>query len=398
MLLSYSFSNFQSFRERTEVNLTLNHKVSLTDWMTELPSGERVTKLMAVIGANASGKTTLLKPLSFLGWFITESFQNHPDANIPLTPHATAHNEESEFECLLNCDGKLWRYVLRCTPKRVLHESLYQKHERFSYVFIRDWDEKTKTTHVKQQNFGLAEQEASKVRQNVSFIAWAAQYDVPLALRMIKPFVISNINVTGRLQMGWPAVLSAAEHFSTNEKQHDKMVQLLSSWDLGLSGIELTEIKEFSASPSDPPPDQNKKWLPFGKHQSLQKEFILPFYLESSGTQSAFVLLSRLLWALEMGGIAVIDELESDIHPHMLEPILGLFADPITNPHQAQLLFTCHSVEVLNLIHKSQVMLVEKDSNCISTAIRMDNVSGIRNDDNLYAKYMAGAYGAIPNI
>ena len=82
----------------------------------------------------------------------------------------------------------------------------------------------------------------------------------------------------------------------------------------------------------------------------------------------------------------------------MLEPILELFASPKTNPHGAQLLFTCHAVEVLNLLHKAQVMLVEKDEHNQSTAWRLDSVSGVRNDDNLYAKYMAGAYGAVPQL
>lgn len=106
--------------------------------------------------------------------------------------------------------------------------------------------------------------------------------------------------------------------------------------------------------------------------------------------------MSRLLQTLEIGGSAVIDEFENDLHPHMLEPILDLFANPASNPNQAQLLFTCHAIEVLNLIHKSQVMLVRKDPDCESTASRMDAVEGIRNDDNFYAKYMAGAYGAVP--
>lgn len=41
-------------------------------------------------------------------------------------------------------------------------------------------------------------------------------------------------------------------------------------------------------------------------------------------------------------------------------------------------------------------MLVQKNEDCESTASRMDAVEGIRNDDNYYAKYMAGAYGAVP--
>jgi hypothetical protein len=54
--------------------------------------------------------------------------------------------------------------------------------------------------------------------------------------------------------------------------------------------------------------------------------------------------------------------------------------------------------EVLNIVHKSQVMLVEKDANNESSAWRLDSVDGIRSDDNFYAKYMAGAYGAVPQL
>lgn len=394
MLHSYAFSNFQSFRDRVEVDLTLSHKVALTGWMTETAIGDRVSKLMAVVGPNGSGKTALLKPMAFIGWFVSQSFlQNPPDAGIPVTPHFASAGEPTEFECMVDFDGKLWRYVLRCTPERVLHEALYQKRERFSYVFTRDWDAAANVYTVKQQDFGLAAQEARKVRRNVSLISWAAQFGVSLATRMAAPYVITNVNVFGRMPMGDQAVLSAAQHFSTNPGQQKRMDQLLSAWDMGLSGVELQEV-----SFNDPNQPTQKVWVPFGKHRNRATEYRLPFALESSGTQGAFVLLARLLDALEIGGLAVMDEFENDLHPHMLEPILDLFANPSTNPHQAQLLFTCHAVEVLNLVHKSQVMLVRKDFDCESSAMRMDRVEGIRNDDNFYGKYMAGAYGAVPNF
>lgn len=393
MLHSYAFSNFQSFLNRTEVDLTVNRKIHMTDWMCDVPTGERVSKLLAVIGPNGSGKTALLKPVAFLGWFIRDSFQLQPESTIPVTPHAVAQDRPTEFECQVDFDGKLWRYELRCTPQRVLHEALYQKRERFSYVFVRDWNEATGTYVIKQQDFGFNMQEAKKVRQNASLISTAAQYGVPLAQRMAAPSVITNVNVFGRMPMDNGLMLVAAEHFSRAAEQQALMGKLLTGWDLGLSGIDLQQV----AAPT--PNDSNRKvWMPFGKHRNKEREFVLPFLVESSGTQSAFVLLSRLLPALEIGGLAVIDEFENDLHPHMLEMILGLFANRATNPHNAQLLFTCHAVEVLNLIHKSQVMLVEKNQDCESSACRLDAVSGIRNDDNFYAKYMAGAYGAVPEF
>nr|MDQ2694222.1 ATP-binding protein [Pseudomonadota bacterium] len=85
-------------------------------------------------------------------------------------------------------------------------------------------------------------------------------------------------------------------------------------------------------------------------------------------------------------------------HPHMVDTVLDLFLDQRLNPHDAQALFTCHSLEILNFLHKSQVLLVQKNDECGSEAWRLDEIPGVRNDDNLYAKYMAGAYGAVPNL
>jgi len=393
MLHSYKFCNFQSFRDKVEVNLTINKKVTMTEWMVETTMGDRVSKLLAVVGANGSGKTALLKPMAFMSWFISNSFHHTlPDADIPITPHAASKNEAIEMECMVDFDGKTWRYELRCTPKLVLHEALYQKQKRrFSYVFMRDWDSQSKAYAVKQQGFGLAPQEAKKVRPNVSLIAWAAQFGVPLAVRMVAPYLFTNVNVLGRISMSNQDVQVAAQHFALHQEQYQRMEKLLSAWDLGLSGVDLQEL-----SINAPDGTEQKVWVPFGKHSCKGDVFRLSFALESSGTQSAFILLSRILPTLEVGGLAVIDEFENDLHPHMLEPILDLFANPATNPHQAQLVFSCHAIEVLNLAHKSQVMLVEKDEECESTATRMDEVKGIRNDDNYYAKYMAGAYGATP--
>ncbi len=392
MLHKYAFKNFQSFAERADVDLTINRKTSLTDWMSEDVCGNRVSKLLAVVGHNASGKTALLKPIAFIHWFVSHSFASSPDSSIPCSPHVLHTLEPSEFECVFDYEGTQWRYVLECTQQRVLHEALYQKRERFTYVFIRTWNPETNTYSVKQQGFGLSPQSAKKVRANVSLIAWAAQYDVPLAKDLATRMVISNVNIVGRLPISDQAIIFAAEHFSSSPQQHRLMNRLLSEWDLGLSSVELQQIQ---MNPVEAP--EVKSWFPFGRHVSGTDNFILPFNLESNGTQGAFILLSRLLPVLEHGGLAVIDEFENDLHPLMLEPILDLFANPETNPLSAQLIFSTHAIEVLNLVEKSQVMLVEKDADCLSQAYRMDSIEGIRNDDNFYAKYLAGTYGAVPN-
>lgn len=394
MLHRYAFSNFQSFKDYTEVSLRQDARVPDQGWSRIAKTGERLSTAMAVVGPNASGKTGLLKALVFMEWFIRSSFSLFHEAALPFAPHKSLPDEPSEFEAEVDFDGRLWRYTLRTTPQRVLHESLYVKRERMSYVFVRDWNAARNEYDIKQKDFGFKSSEARKVRPNASLISTAAQYGVALAQQLASAHLFTNVNSLGRVSTDLRKVSHAAKHFAFENAQRQQMAQLLAGWDLGLSEVVLSEHEEI-----EPDGTTTKYWLPYGVHALRDgKVFNLHFLEESSGTQGAFVLLSRLLPALHSGGLAVIDEFENDLHPHMLEPILELFASPVTNPYNAQLLFTCHALEVLNVLHKSQVTLVEKGEFNESSAWRLDSVQGIRSDDNFYAKYMTGAYGAVPQL
>ncbi|MCY1511449.1 AAA domain, putative AbiEii toxin, Type IV TA system [compost metagenome] len=137
--------------------------------------------------------------------------------------------------------------------------------------------------------------------------------------------------------------------------------------------------------------------MPHGIHEHGDRRVKIPLAAESSGTQAAYYLLTKLLPVLEHGGTVVYDELEGDLHPLMLEPILALFFNPKTNPKNAQIIFTTHSLEILNDLQKCQILLVEKNEG-LSEAWKLSDMEGVRSDDNFYAKYMAGTYGAVPQF
>jgi hypothetical protein len=179
MLHYYAFSNFRSFRERVEVPLTLADNASLQGWDRVSPSGQRLTTAMAVLGANASGKTSLVQPLAFLSWFVPRSFEAKPDADIPITPHFTGGDAPTTFEVIADADvpGKLWRYCLSVNRRQVLSESLEWRSGRGRWhpVFERTLARGEKY-EVKQADFGLDQSQAEAVRPNVSLISWAAQF------------------------------------------------------------------------------------------------------------------------------------------------------------------------------------------------------------------------------
>ncbi|MGH2507254.1 MAG: AAA family ATPase [Ktedonobacteraceae bacterium] len=405
MLHTYAIKNFLSFRDRTEVSFKLTPKANTQGWDTTSPSGQRLATAMAVIGPNGAGKTSLLKPLAFVSWFITNSFRTMaPAAELPIKPHFSSSADPIEVELEADDEeGAIWMYVLRAMPNRVLHEAVYKKDKRkyasYSYVFVRDWDEGSQQYLIKQQGFDFNPTEAKKVRPNASLISTAAQYGVEVAKRLASANVATNISVKGRLPPE-PFTASASKFFYEDNTLRAQMEGLLRSWDLGLSGLEIRKVDL-------PLPDNLKvsggassasTFNPFGVHELKDgTRHELPMADESEGTRAAFVKLWRCLTVLNTGGVAVIDELESAMHPHMLKPLLDLFSSSRTNPHTAQIIFTCHLTEVLNLLGKSQVMLTEK-TDCVSEAWRLDSMTGVRTQDNLYAKYMAGAYGAVPNL
>lgn len=394
MLRAFTLKNFQSFKESTRISLELNRHTPVDGRSFVSPLGSRLTKAAAIIGANASGKTTLIKSLVFVDWFVKHSFHARPDEPIPVEAHFSDVDEPSVFEVEFELDGREWRYRLAVTSQRVHHESLHTRQSRaFSYVFTRDWAPERGGYVIRQQQFGLLQKEAEKVRQNASLVSTAAQYDVQLALKLASTNVFSNVHGLGRQTMDQDQLMRASQFYARNADLRVQMATLLQQWDLGL-----TDVHVESHMVTNEMGKSEEIYLPYGVHRVAAKEHRLLFLHESSGTQGAFLLLSRILPALKAGGLVVIDELEADLHPHMLTPLLDLFFSSRTNPHNAQIVFTCHSMEVLSLLHKAQVVLVEKNDNCESDAWRLDAVKGVRADDNLYAKYMAGAYGAVPRI
>lgn len=398
MLHTLRFSNFFSFADETEVSFVLDARANGTESsFTSATTDRRLSKLLAVIGANGAGKTNLIKALDFVCWFVTKSFFMESGQGLAVQPHVFESDGTSHFELEFETQGKLYRYMLALNRERVLSESLLLKTSRlFSTLFSREWNEVTATESIQlRQGFRLPQKQAEKVKPLVSLISMAEQFGVETAHAIIETLGRrrSNVGPIGRQAFqGARDVMGTAEFFANNEMHRVRMATLLTQWDFGLKDVRLETLRTIVEG------KEMEVLLPFGIHNDGEHEMKLPMFAESSGTQAAFVLLADLLPILAEGGTLIFDELESDLHPLMLEPILNLFISPKTNPHNAQIIFTSHSVEIMNLLKKGQIMLVEKNERCRSEAWRLSDMEGVRADDNFYAKYMAGTYGAVPML
>ena len=396
MIKNISFSNFYSFYEETLVSFEVSQKPSKSLYDINIENN-RLNKVVSVIGANGSGKTGLIRPFAFIGWFISNSYiELKPDDLIPYHPHSFYKDNNTTFSINFILAGIEYKYNLTLNKSQVLHESLYEKTSKlFSYIFIRERNSIDEEFEYKQKNFDFQVKIANKMKDNASIISAAFMNDSEDAKKFIdffgKSFVF-NVTLSGRENYSEQGLIDSAKYFKQNSKSLEQMIKIICELDLGLNSVELDEVEIKT-----PEGQLEKIYLPIGVHGENEKQFKLPFFEESSGTKSLFVLLRRLLPVLQSGGLAIIDEIDNDLHPHMLPVILELFKFEHTNPKNAQIIFTCNTPEVLNILKKHQVYLVEK-TDLHSEAWRLDEMSGIRVDDNLYAKYYAGALGATPNI
>jgi ABC-type molybdenum transport system ATPase subunit/photorepair protein PhrA len=403
MIRRFEFANFCSYRQTGAIAFTASTSLDTDNSFVSSPRGDKVSLLMGVFGANASGKTNLLKGLVFLSFFLRNSYQGLGEKEeIPVDGFFHLGRQEPvDFLVEFEGNGGVYRYECQLLPTSVVSEKLLRLHEDTGYfrtLMTRDTEGKITIRDLEVD--GSAVRRLLQDRPNASMFAAArltGSKEIALINRAFG-MIETNVNRAGKHeQVNDPEIQSmieAADFFDKNPHLREALEDRLVSADLGISGFVVKPMKVF---------DQDHKReqefpFPYVRHRLDDKSNVdFPLALESSGTKRLFLVLRRLFPVLAEGGIAVIDEMESDMHPHLIPALLDLFSDPELNPKRAQLLFTCHHVEALNHLAKEQILFVEKDEHCVSHVKRLSDMPGVRREENFFSRYNTGHYGAIPH-
>lgn len=404
MIHSFSCKNFYSFSELAVVDFTVNDNAPNDNGYFTAPSGTRLSKIETVIGPNASGKTNLLKVLPFLKWLIADSFNINPSASLPVKPFLSGKQKTEPIELSVDfeIDGDIFIYSFSLSEKKILSEELKIKNKTkekttSKKVFFRKWNEESGKYELEDSDFDLPKGFENLLRTNASVIGVALRLNHKGSQKISNFWQQVETNV---IEAGWvgdhllpntPKLMIETLHFfseSENEDLKKEAEKLLSRFDLGLESFDIKKEKK-----------ENELSINVQvAHTFGDEKIYLPMQYESSGTKQLFVLLKAILVVLAKGGVAVLDEFDVNLHPEMVLSLFELFVQPETNPKNAQLLFSTHSHRVLSKLDKYQIILTEKNEKGGSEAWRLDDVSGVRADDNFFSKYIAGAYGAVPKL
>ena len=387
-----SFQNFYSFKDKVQMDFTVNDNAPQTNHFAKY-GDSRLSKVSAIFGANASGKTNLIIGFRFLRQFIAKSFSYSRDGFSIFLPFQTTKDQPSFFEVHFYIDEMFYKYHLKINSQRVLSEILESRQNKrlialYDRQYIQSSNSYTLQTH---DLINLESDFIKKVRPNASVISTARQYNHPEFTKIRDCWMAIFFNTT--YETDWYLLKETSEFYSKNKEHFQQAKEFLKKSDLGLTDIQITEKKEENNRGSIKP-----HFYPYGIHKNKGKEFKLPFPLESGGTIDLYNTLSFIFPSLKNGSTCLIDELENSLHPNILPAIINLFIDPETNPKEAQLICTTHSHILMNALSKYQIFVVEKNQECESDVYRLDDVEGVRQDDNFAKKYLAGSYGGVPDI
>ena len=401
MLRKISIENFYSIKDKQVLDLAVPSNAP------DLPcfavnkeiSAVRIPKVVSIFGANASGKTTVLRALGFLKWFLTDSFSHPPTENLPLIPFADTESHvgisrlEVEFDSDFIEDEKpcIYRYSLelkhtlgykkplkpRLSPI-VESESLYYSPEsKFRRLFHREADKIKDSPKFKVKDYP-----PQTFRENASVISTLVQYNhtISKAFTSVLNTVYTNVPILQKNDFDENA---ATNYYESNEDVLKKLNGKIRMLDLGIDGVVINR-------------NQNHVLRTLFKHTGLNSE--LPYVLESQGTQKFYTLFLYINYVLETGGLLVLDEIDNDIHPALMPEIIGWFHDERTNPHNAQLFMACHNASLLEHLEKEEIYFTEKTPDGRTQVFGLKDITGVRRVDNYYKKYLGGVFGAVPKF
>ncbi|MFO0445887.1 MAG: AAA family ATPase, partial [Holosporales bacterium] len=216
------------------------------------------------------------------------------------------------------------------------------------------------------------------VSSNRSTLSVFAHFNHPLSMNLCALIGSLMTNLDGFDKSSVPTQ-NLLTHYKNYPADHQRLNDVLSRIDVGLHEMTIHE------GPSG-------LYAKFS-HDGLTAPIF--WHEESAGTRKFIEIFAKLHWALDTGGVVLIDEIDNDLHPALLSEILGWFYDPKRNPRRAQLLFTAHNPALLNDLEKEQVFFTTK-ANGKTTVYAASAIQGLRREPQLMKKYLNGTLGAVP--
>lgn len=389
MLIEFSVENCLSFKDKVTFSMLANEEdCSNKDNLVYSDIlGQNVLRNAVIYGANASGKSNILKALASIRHTILSSHETLPNNTItsyqPFLLDQTYISKPAKFEIIFLTNKTKYAYGFTYNANAFIEEYLYYwQNNQQKTIF-----ERTDGIYEFEDTSDEPQTLANRTKNNTLFLTASNQwnyeptkdpFDWIYNFLFIDYFKEKNI---------------LTENLKYKIKTDNNFKQLILSYLHNIADIGIIDLKINDR-------DRIETIHKCIANNSIQN-ISFDLYWESDGTQVFIHLLNVLLIILEKNATILFDEINLHLHPHLTNFIIELFNNPKSNPHNAQLIFTTHDVNQLDLkkFRKDQIYFTEKNPETGSSDLySLDEIDGVQDNENIRKGYLQGRYGAIPII
>ncbi|MBF4515845.1 ATP-binding protein [Flavobacterium sp. ANB] len=407
MILQLKVKNYRSYKEETVFSMEANDSSSKLFNVWEIENEKESFKLLKtaiIYGANASGKSNIIRVLFELTYLILNKPVIDQKIRIyePFLFDKNSSNKPTEIELRFKGPNNLkYEYRVIIYNNIILEEDLYffPEGEKINLFSRKPFDPET---HFQKGTLGdLYNNKEYNLFENQLLLSKFGDDEPHELLTQVFLYfrTYSVINATNKMHRQLTET-ELIDYLYNNEIIKEKLSKLIKGADTKVNNILIVKDQERNLGNS-----RKVNYSVFGNHDvydndRIIEEYNLPIKEESVGTQSLYFIGAEVLKVLDKGGVIIVDELDTSLHPYLTKMIVMLFQSNTTNPKNAQLIFTTHDVSLLDkdLIRQDQIWIAEKNEKGSTDLYSLQDFEELKEDVPLERWYLAGKFGGLPQI
>lgn len=396
MLIQFSVENYLSLKEKVVLSMLASSDSEHPEHLIRSQKKESYLKAAVIYGANASGKSNVLNAFWFMVNYVLTSHEKQlhkPIDRIPFKFDKTTIEKPSNFEVIFTVDDIRYAYGFSVTDKEVVEEYLYYyPNGRQSIIFERK--------NTNEYRFTIDAEEQMTLRDRTSanklYLSVASNWNYKKVVPVFEWFASCTILTKN----------SVADAYGVDAEQlrdddfRSAITKMLRVADFGIQSLQVRDTENMSRL------SKNGEYANVDAIHLVQddagivRQYALNMTEESDGTNSYFKLAGIVKNILDAGGLLVADEMDAHLHPLLAKHLVMLFDSESCNPNGAQLIFTSHNTNLLDLdvFRRDQIWFTEKDEKYVATELFSLYDFSVRKDAKIEKGYLIGRYGAIPFI
>jgi AAA15 family ATPase/GTPase len=391
MIKDFWVENYYSIKDRQEMDFEV--RPSEEEWMrVEAAHGVYLSKLAVIYGANASGKSNMLKALQNIFDLLFTARTNRNDKVLSGHPFALTADEPTRMYVSFYTNGIRYDYTIEYNQRYIISEKLDYYPRRSKALFyerhFRGEDEQAAIKFgpgigIKQKSLDTIIQNTLNNHTVLSTYGKVSLSDDAKPIATLYHWIKNHVH--GVMHTDDNSVVAQLQSVDKDPRRRKFYMQMLKKADFNISDFHILS-------------DGDKESVSF-VNTTNKEYFELPDDNQSAGTIRYITDLKYLYDAITGSHIYMLDELGEDLHYDLLLYYLNVF---VYNSDNSQLIFTSQETSLLaeNLFneHRHNVWFVEKSHDTASSVYTRADDFGLHKNLSLYNSYRIGKLGAKPEL